>query len=57
MICSKNCHRRVNYKDLDITYEMRSGDVMRIWWCVCGNMLKEDNMSELALQYELERNA
>lgn len=55
LICSKNCHKRVAYKDLDITFEMRGTDIFRIWWCLCGNMLEENNMSDLALRYEIEK--
>jgi hypothetical protein len=50
LLC-KTCHRRIKWKDLDITYELRT-DLFRLWWCsYCGLLVKEDNMEGLALTY------
>ena len=57
LICRDHCHKRIKWKDLDITYEMRTGDLFRVWWCsYCETMLKEDNMTDLAIVYELRGN-
>lgn len=49
----KDCGKFIRYRDLDITYEMRT-DIMRLWWCgYCDTMVREDNMSDLAMVYEL----
>jgi hypothetical protein len=54
MICL-TCHRRISYNDLNITYELR-GDLFREWWCPdCGGNVRTDNMTDLAIVYEIRR--
>lgn len=59
IIC-KTCHKRIRYKDIDIRYESSGtdweGDLFRLWWCtICGALLKEDNLTDMALAFELRR--
>jgi hypothetical protein len=54
-MCTKTCHRRIAYSNLDCKYEMQSSDVMRLWICVCGDVLRMDNMSDLAMVYETRK--
>lgn len=53
LIC-KNCHRRILWHNLDTWYEMQGTDTYRLWVCECGVVLKEDNMTDLGMVYELE---
>lgn len=49
------CHKRRPWKGLTTSYEVRASDTFRVWWCdQCGNMLKEDNMSDLFIAQEVE---
>jgi len=54
MIC-KSCHKRILWKNLDTKYEVQGTDTIRLWICECGIVLKEDNMSDLGMVYELEQ--
>jgi len=55
MICTE-CHKRIPYKEIDIDYERRSGDIYRLWWCSrCSKLLREDNLSDMMIQRELEK--
>jgi hypothetical protein len=57
IICKVTCHRRIAYKDIFITYEIRPprvGDVFRLWWCTnCDGLLREDNVTDMMIAYEL----
>ena len=55
IICKDNCHKRIRWKDLDITYELHD-DMYRLWWCgYCGAMLREDNMTDVQLNIDLRK--
>src|SRR5215467_15346916 len=49
LMCAKTCHKRILYRDLLIQYEMRYSDIMRLWICLCGAVIREDNITDLAL--------
>ena len=55
MICTKTCHRRILYRKLDIQYEMQGTDIMRLWVCECGDVLRMDNMTDLGIVYETRK--
>lgn len=51
----KECSQRRPWKKLESRYEFRI-DLFRVWFCDrCGNQLRGDNMTDLALAQELER--
>jgi hypothetical protein len=54
LIC-KNCHKRILWKNLDTMYERQGSDLFRLWICECGNVIREDNMTDLNMVYELEQ--
>lgn len=43
----KECKRLQPWSKLTTAYRVVSGDIMRTWYCVCGNVLREDNMEEV----------
>lgn len=52
----KECHKRIKWKDLDITYEMQGTDLIRIWWCSwCGTVVREDNITDMQMARDLEK--
>lgn len=52
----RSCGKLKRWKEIDATYEMRGADLWRVWWCPkCGDMLREDNLSDLAMVVEQER--
>jgi len=59
LLCSsttfQSCHRRILYRKLEIQYEMQGTDVIRLWICECGNVLRTDNMTDLAMVYETRK--
>ena len=54
-MCTKTCHKRIRYKELECRYEMRGTDVIRMWICICDDVIREDNMSDIALRHEMEK--
>jgi hypothetical protein len=40
---------------LRTTYEKQGNELFRLWWCECGNMIREDNMSDLEIQADMIR--
>lgn len=45
----KACYQRRPWDKVDARYERQGTDIIRIWFCDrCGNMLREDNLEEIA---------
>ena len=55
MMCRTTCHRIVPYRNLECRYEMQGQSLMRLWVCECDTVLRTDDMSDLALVYEMQR--
>ena len=55
LMCTRTCHKRIHYKDLTIVYERRHNDIIRMWVCLCDDVIKEDNMTDLAIVYETRK--
>lgn len=54
LLC-KTCHKRILWKDLDITFEMDGTDVIRLWWCAwCNNNIQTDNMADIQMRMDGE---
>jgi len=44
LFCTARCRKWIPWKKIAITYELRNGDVMRLWWCECDNLLQEEKI-------------
>lgn len=44
LFCPKQCRKWQRWKDIDFTYELRDGTLYRLSWCLCGNLLKEEQL-------------
>lgn len=44
-----NCRKRRKWKELRATYgsDKRTGEIYRQWYCTCGDMLREDDISDM----------
>lgn len=47
----KQCRRQIQWKKLTTKYEVHNNDTYRLWFCECGNMVREDNMTDLKEVY------
>lgn len=49
----KDCKRRHPWGKLVTKYEFQGSDLFRLWVGPCGNVVRQDNISDLMLVYEL----
>lgn len=51
----KTCGKWRAWRDIHTKYEPRGTDYHRLWFCPdCGDMLKEDNVSDLSIQHSTD---
>ena len=56
-IYCRTCRRRIPWKDLntDYSYSNRTKSTYRQWFCgYCGNQIREDDMTDLSLVFEVD---
>jgi hypothetical protein len=51
LLC-KDCHKWRAWSDLVIVYERQGTDVIRMWICTCGDVLRQDNLNEMEGAYD-----
>lgn len=51
------CHKRIPWRELTVEYSHHAptDTTFRAWFCVCGDQLREDDMTDLALVHEDRR--
>lgn len=44
LLC-KQCHKRIIWRKLSITYKVELEELHRFWWCECGSLIKEEQIT------------
>lgn len=50
LLC-RNCRKWIPWSRLTIEYERQQEDIVRLWVCDCGDVLREDNLTGMEGQY------